>query len=71
MGSKQLVAGVNTAGMIVTTPCLIDFMFNSHEVSAHTMDHIVDDVTSCFCNVLGLGVADPHFEGTKSVINQP
>ena len=39
------------------------------------MDHIVDDVTPCFSNVymyiiMGLGVADPPFEGTNSVVDQ-
>ena len=38
------------------------------------IDHIiVDDITSRFsnvlCNGIGGGVADPHFEGTESVVS--
>ena len=37
-------------------------------------DIITNDVTfylGFMCTIMGLGVADPHFEGARLVINQP
>ena len=42
-------------------------------MSKSKIDRVMDDVTSCLICItlsLGLGVADPHFEGSKTVVDQ-